>query len=206
MAGRTLSSEEQDRFIASLAEDAAFREKVRRSLLTEELLSLPDRFAAFVEEMRTFVEEMHTFVDATNKRFEALERDVGDLKGTDLERRVRDHPRRYLEPLARHFSNVDDLVDALDDDAYLDVIRADLIVKGTGPRHEERIFVVEAAWRAHVDEVTRAKRRASLLAPVAPLPVVPVVFSDQPPGDAVVARARSEGVDLVVEKDFSAAS
>ena len=49
---------------------------LREKLLTPELLALPERFAAFVETVNAFILQ-------TNRRFEALEKDVTELK-TDV--------------------------------------------------------------------------------------------------------------------------
>ena len=46
---------------------------LREKLLTPELLALPERFAAFVETVNAFILQ-------TNRRFEALEKDVAELK------------------------------------------------------------------------------------------------------------------------------
>ena len=58
-----------DDLIRLLKEDPVFLEAARRELLTEELLSLPDRFAAYAA--------------ATDKKLDALTSDVGELK-TDV--------------------------------------------------------------------------------------------------------------------------
>ena len=55
-----------DDLIRLLKEDPAFLEAARRELLTEELLSLPDRFAAYAA--------------ATDKKLDVLTSDVGELK------------------------------------------------------------------------------------------------------------------------------
>jgi len=60
----TLTYEERERFLSSLRSDAAFRDDVRRELLTTELLSFHERFAAFVD-------DVHAFVEATNRRLAA---------------------------------------------------------------------------------------------------------------------------------------
>jgi hypothetical protein len=43
-----LSSEDKERLLSYLHTDQGFREEVRREVLTAELLSLPERFAALV--------------------------------------------------------------------------------------------------------------------------------------------------------------
>ncbi|MHB8340686.1 MAG: hypothetical protein ACYDB7_05860 [Mycobacteriales bacterium] len=218
-----LTSEEKERLLLALREDAAFRDEVRRALLAEELLDLPDRFAAFVVEMHTFVVEMHTFVvemhtfvaemrafvaevhefvAVTERRLGALEASVGTLKGTDLERRVEAHPRRYLTAAlaaARTVGEAELLAMAGDelDERLTEVERADLVVRGR-LGGEKLLGVVEVSWRAHSDDVERAHRRASVLADMAEEQVLPIVVSAESPGEAVTERARSLAVTLVV--------
>ncbi len=62
--------------IDALRSDEALRDELRSVLLTQELLELPERFAAFVAEVRSFVA-------ATEARFERIEADIAVLK-TDV--------------------------------------------------------------------------------------------------------------------------
>ena len=57
-----------------LRENPEWRDELRRTLLTEDLLNLPAAHEAFVAEMREFVAEVREFVAATNQRFEAIDR------------------------------------------------------------------------------------------------------------------------------------
>ena len=57
----------------ALRDNPEWREEIRRTLLTEELLALPAAHAAFVAEMREFVA-------ATNRRFEIIERDIVEIR------------------------------------------------------------------------------------------------------------------------------
>ncbi len=89
-----------------LRENEDWRNRIRRLLLTEELLTLPERHAEFVTEMRSFVAEMNsfvaemhefvaemrTFVTETNRRLTNLEAhaETADRRLTNLE----DHAER----------------------------------------------------------------------------------------------------------------
>ncbi len=84
-----------------LRENEDWRERIRRLLLTDELLTLPERHAEFVAEMRSFVAEMHSFVAEmrsfvaemrafvaeTNRRLDNLEThaEITDQRLTNLE-------------------------------------------------------------------------------------------------------------------------
>ncbi|MGC8514036.1 MAG: hypothetical protein ACP5P1_13550 [Acidimicrobiales bacterium] len=67
------SREEVLGIIERLRQDPALADELRSVLLTEALLSLPERFAAFVSEVRAFV-------DATNRRLGGLESEVALVK------------------------------------------------------------------------------------------------------------------------------
>lgn len=218
-----LTAEEKERLLAGLQADASFRAEVRRALITEELLTLPDRFAAFVVEMHEFVVEMHAFVAemhefvaemhafvaemrafvaTTERRLNALEASVGTLKGSDLERRVEAHPRRYLCAAlagARTVSDAELEAMAPDelDERLVEVEKADVVVRGR-VGDERLLGVAEVSWRAHSDDVERAHRRASVLADMTGQPVLPMVISAEPPGAAVTERARALAVALIV--------
>ena len=136
-----LSSEDKERFLSYLRADQGFREEVRREVLTAELLSLPERFAALVDEVHTLTgsvdaltarvdaltarvdaltARVDAFVEATDRRLGSLERqvtrladDYGDLRGLILEQQVRHNPGYYLHKYARrvHVMSIDQLLD-----------------------------------------------------------------------------------------------
>ena len=180
-----LSSDERDRFLTTLRSDAAFREEVRREVLSAELLELPQRFAAFVEEMHTFREEVHAFVmemrafrESTERRLGALESvtgrltdDSAKLRGMILEQTIRGNPGYYLRRHARRvkLADLDDLLDDLGiadmgDDDYKVLARTDVLATGRSSEGGKAVvFVVEATWRAHTGDVDRQAARRRIL-------------------------------------------
>ena len=62
-----------------LRENPEWRDELRRTLLTEDLLNLPAAHEAFVTEMREFVAEVREFVAATNRRFDENNRRLDNL-------------------------------------------------------------------------------------------------------------------------------
>jgi hypothetical protein len=204
--------------LEALQSDTAFRDQVRSALLGDELISLPARFVAFVGEMHDFVGEMHAFVGEmhafvgevhafvaeTNRRLGRLEDDVGSLKGSDLEQRVRRAPRRYLGAALRRARTIEDheldrlLGESADQTTLIEIDRADALVWGTLPEGDEVLGVVEVSWRVHVRDVERAAERALVLARLAGRRVLPVVVSQEDPGEMVVARAERESVTLLL--------
>ena len=77
-----LSSEDKERFLSYLRADQGFREEVRREVLTAELLSLPERFAALVDEVHALtgsVDAVTAQVDALTAQVDALAAQVDAL-------------------------------------------------------------------------------------------------------------------------------
>ena len=119
-------------------------------------------------------------VDQLDQKFDRLDEQVGHLRGSDLERRYRDHAGGYFGRLLRRVrvvgaDELDDLLDeglaagALDDHGAHEVRLADLVVRGRRPGEEwETYLVVEVSAGLDRDDVERAARRASLLGRVRP--------------------------------------
>ena len=82
-----------DALIRAVRENPEFRQTLRRELLTQELLELPERFAAYAA--------------ATDRRLESLERDVADLKAGQV--RLEQGQARIEETLVRHDNDIADL-------------------------------------------------------------------------------------------------
>ena len=103
MASDTALREE---FLDLLERDGAFRESVRRQLLTAELVELPERFAAFAGRVDEFMVEQQainarvdTRFDSVDARLQAITDDLGILKGHAAGRAARDHVETILDRL-----------------------------------------------------------------------------------------------------------
>lgn len=179
---------------------------------TEEQLR---EFQAAVERRFTALESRADAVgsrfDAVDARFDAVDgrlgrlgRDVGDLKGRSLEDRLRADPRRYVpgrvarsvRPLAAE--RLDELVAGLSPDDADDVNRADAVFAARLADGTDVVFVAEAAFTVHADDIERAVRRAGLLRR-AGVDARPIVVAQQPPHQAVADKAQDLGVALVAE-------
>ncbi len=129
-----------------------------------------------------------------------------ELKGPALESRVRQDPRRFVpRRLATGARLIDDarlsaLLDALDDASATEVERADALIEARLPDASDVIFVVEAAWTAHVDDVERAQSRAATLARSG-ASTRALVVSHTTPDAVVLAAAGRAGVAVVGESD-----
>ena len=84
-----------DDLLALLRENQEFREAARQAILTEELLTLPARFNAFVSEMRDFVSEMRNYIKVTDERLERLEQ--GQHRLEEGQQRLEERQQRLEE-------------------------------------------------------------------------------------------------------------
>ena len=221
-----LSSDERDRFLMTLRSDAAFREEVRREVLSAELLELPQRFAAFVEEMRAFREEMHAFVlemrafrSIAERRLEALESvtgcltdDSAKLRGMILEQKIRGNPGYYLSRYARRvkLADLDGLLDDLGiadmgDGDYEALSRTDVLETGRSTKSGKSVvFVVEARWRAHTGDVDSQAGRRRILSERG-VDALAIIASTEEPSEHVRSYATNNGVLLETAPEAHAA-
>jgi exonuclease VII small subunit len=84
-----------DDLLTLLRENQEFREAARQAILTEELLTLPARFNAFVSEMRDFVSEMRNYIKVTDERLERLEE--GQRRLEEGQHRLEERQQRLEE-------------------------------------------------------------------------------------------------------------
>ena len=84
-----------DDLLTLLRENQEFREAARQAILTEELLTLPARFNAFVSEMRDFVSEMRNYIKVTDERLERLEE--GQHRLEERQQRLEEGQQRLEE-------------------------------------------------------------------------------------------------------------
>jgi hypothetical protein len=212
--------------IRQLRADPALADELRAVLLSQEFLGLPERVSkleermakveerllkleermAKVEERLLKLEERMAKVEERllklEERLIKIEGDLGEVKGTQFEDRVRGDPRRYLSRAVRRPVTMapDDFdLSALDEDDAEYLRQVDAVVRGHLPASGEEVAAaVEATWVAHQDDLDKAARRAPLLAMVSGLPVAPLVVSHEKPAQVLVERARAAGVGLLV--------
>lgn len=191
-----------------LEERPEWRTELRRLVLTEELLALPEQVARLrAETEQRFqdligqVAKLTAQVSELTTAVHELTRDVGELKGYNLERLYRERAPAYFSPLIRraHVLSAEELSFLLDevvesgklsevqaDDALL----ADVVVRGRGRQDGAEVYlVVEVSWKVDFEDVDRAVRRAEILAK-AGLPTIAVVAGKNiTDGAATWARA-----------------
>src|SRR5881397_1221972 len=172
-----------------LEEKPEWRAELRRLVLTEELLSLPEQVAALRAETERRFQEMAATVDKlarevarlgigmgdlqrTQKR---LIIDVADLKGDSLERRYRERAPAYFGGLIRRAralttEDLDELLEPavdlgrLTEDEAKEVLHSDVVVRGRRREDDSEVYlVVEVSSGVGPGDVERAARRAEIL-------------------------------------------
>ena len=173
----------QDDFLEALRNNPAWREAVRAHILGDELLQLPVRFDAFVQEFKTFareqsrrLENVETLVQEQNTRTANLEErvgriesDTGAIKGDFARTRTVQDARNIaydmgLE-LVRTLSS-DELRDMAGNTLPRDVGRsfrnADLVMEATDGTNISYI-AMEVSFTANLRDCDRAIRNAGLI-------------------------------------------
>ena len=126
---------------------------------------------------------------------------VGELKGSDLERRYRERPFAYFNRLIRqaHTLSADELnamlaravtAGQLTEEDVDEIVWADAIVRGRRREDDQEVFlVVEASWGVGPYDVQRADKRARLLAKAGLITLPVVAGMWMTPDGEVAARA-----------------
>lgn len=188
-----------------LQERPEWRAEVRRVVLTDDLLRLPEDLArARLETERSF-QELAQRLDTLTQRIDTLTTQVGTLaghvgvlRGVSLERRYRTRVFSYFGRLVRsaHALTADELTSMLEAaiaagtlsvETAHEVALADLIVRGRRPTDGATVhLVVEVSVGVGVSDVQRARDRAALLARVG-VTTLPVVAGEWVTPDAADA-------------------
>ena len=207
--------------IRILGERPEWREELRRLVLTDELLSLPEQIARLQHETNQRFQELATqvtqLVEAQRRTEEqvaeltrvvgSLTDDVGELKGKILETDYRTKVFAYFGPLLRrvHALSQDELAALLDDgiDAGLlsateaqEIALANVIVRGKRRQDGVEVYlVIEVSWGVGgvgPGDVERAVRRAGLFSRTG-VTAVPVIAGRRVTAEAA-RLARTEQV------------
>ena len=182
-----------------LGQHPEWRTELRRLMLTEELLALPQvvhelaeaqqRTEQRLEELVRAVAELAAAQQRTEQRVGRLQDDVGGLKGIVLEERYHRRAAVYFSRLVRRSQVVsgNELTDLLEDAIARGVLSeggaenvtwADMVVRGQRREDGAEVYlVVEISWGIGTGDVERAVQRAALLAQTG-LQTLPVVAGD----------------------------
>ena len=172
------------------------RAELRRLVLTEELLTLPQIVRELVEAQHRTEERVNQLTQQVEQLTHQVERlvevqlrmgtDVERLKGSDLERRYRERGHAYFSRLVRraHVLSGDELIALLDEavaggqlseEESDEILQADVVVRGRRREDGAEVYlVVEVSWGVGISDVQRASQRAALLSRTG-TPTIPVV-------------------------------
>jgi hypothetical protein len=192
--------------IGILEQHPEWRTELRRLVLTEELLSLPQimhdlaeaqqrteqRVEELAEAQRRTEQHLADLVAAqwrTEQRIGRLQDDVGDLKGVVMEERYYRRASSYFSRLVRRSQVISGneltaLLEeavargALSEEGADEIGWADVVVRGQRREDGTDLYlVVEVSWAVGTSDVERAVRRAALLAQTG-VQTLPVVAGD----------------------------
>ena len=152
----------QDDFLEALRNNPAWREAVRTQILGDELLQLPVKFDAFVEEQRT----SHAKIDA---RLDRMEGDSGTMKGDFARTRTVQDAQGIASDMGLEFVrtlSAGDLSDMAGNTLPRDVGRsfrnADLVIEATDGT-DTKYIAMEVSFTADRRDCNRAVRNAGLI-------------------------------------------
>jgi hypothetical protein len=201
-----------------LEQHPEWRAELRRLVLTEEILSLPQLVRDLAQEVRGLAEaqartevrltELAEAQARTEQRVGRLEDRVGALEGSDLERTYRERSYAFFQRILKaiHAVAPQDLQKMLDDavgagriteNEKEDILYADLIVSGRRDS-QPTYLVAEVSATVRVRDVERAVRRAQLLAKASGVPTLAAVAGREIQFDAET-EARDRGVWRVLD-------
>ncbi|MEX0782985.1 MAG: hypothetical protein WD557_10070 [Dehalococcoidia bacterium] len=192
-----------------LREHPEWREEVRREVLTDELLSLPDLVRQNSEDIRALtrsVAALTASMESLSQRVRVLEVDMAEVKWDGLEVWYRLHaevlaPVRQLRkvsvPAISSLRLLDEAYDSgtLTADQLDSLYAADLLVSGREGRGDEArdaILVVEISNTIDQSDLDRAVERAGILSSVGYL-AYPVV-AGRTISDQTGAEAKARGI------------
>ncbi|MDE2744126.1 MAG: hypothetical protein OXI58_21220 [Gemmatimonadota bacterium] len=177
-----------DDLIRLLNENDEFRQAVRRHVLSDELIQLPERLAKFETHVEDFIGEQRQFnkeqrqsnkeqrqFNKEQRQFnQRMENSIGELRGNTARQVVSTHFIEIAEGMGFRCKGIlmrADLVQMLTHSERDDIphgdrqsfFRADLVVEATDSDGAMHYIAVEASYTADQRDTSRAQRNAALL-------------------------------------------
>ena len=192
----------QQDILRALDTDPAFREAVRRHLLTDDLINLPEKFAAFVTSQQAFNQSLRDDVQSLRDDVQLIAADVGDLKGNVAGRAAWDRHDDILAQLdftlVTMLSNADlnNLANRSDTTGIhrsdlLSFYRADLVMEALDHDKNTHYVAMEASYTADARDTDRVTRNAGFL----------TRFTGQPAHAVIASRQNDYAVQRLVENN-----
>ena len=221
-------TDEAQGLLQLLDQNPAFRQEVRRRILPDDLLSLPEQLAELTTNVNAFIEQqvatnarLEALYDSAAVRLTALETNVADLNGSDTERRARENILNIARDelnltrgrilLARGRDTVPTLLAAITaaeengittESQVDDVLLADIIIEDSSSDGRQPVHAVfEVTHTIKLDDIQRAKDRADTVAAATDTDAIAVVIGGtiQP---HLLAQAKEMGVRVVIPAFF----
>ena len=205
----TMEINNQQDILRALDTDPAFREAVRRHLLTDDLINLPEKFAAFATSQQAFnqslredVQSVREDVQSVRADVQRIAADVGDLKGNVAGRAAWDRHDDILAQLdftlVTMLSNADlnNLANRSDTTGIhrsdlLSFYRADLVMEALDHDKNTHYVAMEASYTADTRDTDRVTRNAGFL----------TRFTGQPAHAVIASRQNDYAVQRLVENN-----
>ena len=198
----TMEINNQQDILRALDTDPAFREAVRRHLLTDDLINLPEKFAAFATSQQAFNQSLREDVQSVRADVQRIAADVGDLKGNVAGRAAWDRHDDILAQLdftlVRMLSNADlnNLANRSDTTGIhrsdlLSFYRADLVMEALDHDKNTHYVAMEASYTADARDTDRVTRNAGFL----------TRFTGQPAHAVIASRQNDYAVQRLVENN-----
>lgn len=192
-----------------LRENPEWRERIRRLILSDELLELPQRFDRFVEEefkplkeevqqlkrdveqLKKDVEQLKRDVEQLKRDVEKLKQDVAWLKGEVMELKFADRFPAILGKVFRKLRRItpselaDRLYDAVDEGVLAekeaeDALDIDLVAGGFIKKENKEVLIaVEVSFVVDREDVRRAFERAMVIGRAFGMECIPAVFGKE---------------------------
>ena len=198
----TMEINNQQDILRALDTDPAFREAVRRHLLTDDLINLPEKFAAFATSQQAFNQSLREDVQSVRADVQSIAADVGDLKGNVAGRAAWDRHDDILAQLdftlVTMLSNADlnNLANRSDTTGIhrsdlLSFYRADLVMEALDHDKNTHYVAMEASYTADARDTDRVTRNAGFL----------TRFTGQPAHAVIASRQNDYAVQRLVENN-----
>ena len=159
----------QDDFLEALRNNPQWRDAVRAQILGDDLMELPAKFDAFVEEQGTTHANLDARLDRIDTRLDRMEGDTGTLKGDFARTRTIQDVRNIAYDMGLEFVRTlrsDELRDMAGNTLPRNVGRsfrnADLVIEATDGT-DARYIAMEVSFTADRRECDRATRNAGLI-------------------------------------------
>ena len=190
-----------------LREDAHFYDQARRLILTDELITLPERFAAFAARVDDFIakqelfnDEQRQFNQRVDTRFDRIERDLSHFKNQFSESQVPDEAATIAMAmgftLVRILSNSDLVLMSQHPGArsvaqndLISFTRADLVVEVSDQEGNRQFIAMEISHTADLRDTDRAQRNADYI----------TRFTGEPAHAAVASARNDQNIQRLID-------